>query len=67
MPNHHKNKGLYSAALTAERLFIMDGVISLPVAIAGYFLIPDVPETSRASYLTTEVSKVNLISIRLVF
>ncbi|MCJ1458162.1 hypothetical protein MMC28_008533 [Mycoblastus sanguinarius] len=35
-------------------LFIVDGVISLPIALAGYFFIPDVPETTRAFYLTIE-------------
>lgn len=33
-------------------LFIMDGVISTPIAIAGYLLIPDLPENTRALYLT---------------
>ena len=37
------------------RLFIVDGVISLPIAIAGFFFLPDVPGTSRAWYLTNEV------------
>lgn len=32
-------------------LFVMDGVISLPIAIAGIFLIPDLPENTRAFYL----------------
>lgn len=35
-------------------LFIMDGVISLAVACAGFFLIPDLPENSRAFYLSKE-------------
>ena len=35
-------------------LFIMDGVISLPIALAGYFVLPDVPEISRAAYFTKE-------------
>ncbi|KAK5729768.1 hypothetical protein LTR17_011634 [Elasticomyces elasticus] len=35
-------------------LFIMDGVISTPIAIAGFFLIPDLPENSRAFYLTKD-------------
>ena len=39
------------------RLFIVDGVISLPIAIAGFFFLADVPETSRAWYLTNEVRK----------
>ncbi|CZS93967.1 related to transporter protein [Rhynchosporium agropyri] len=33
-------------------LFIMDGLISLPVCLAGFFLIPDLPENTRAFYLT---------------
>lgn len=35
-------------------LFIMDGVISTPIATAGFFLIPDLPENSRAFYLKAE-------------
>lgn len=34
----------------------MDGVISLPVAFAGYYFIPDIPENTRAPYLNKEVS-----------
>ena len=33
-------------------LFIMDGFISLPICIAGFFLIPDSPENTRAFYLS---------------
>ncbi|KAF2673075.1 putative MFS transporter Liz1/Seo1 [Microthyrium microscopicum] len=33
-------------------LFIVDGTISLPVALLGFILLPDVPETTRAFYLT---------------
>ncbi|KAK4569375.1 hypothetical protein LTR86_003138 [Recurvomyces mirabilis] len=35
-------------------LFIVDGVISLPIAISGYFLLPDFPENTRAFYFTAE-------------
>ncbi|MCJ1419397.1 hypothetical protein MMC32_005752 [Xylographa parallela] len=35
-------------------LFIMDGVISMPIALAGYYFLPDIPETSRARYLSAE-------------
>lgn len=31
-------------------LFIVNGIISLPVALSGYVLLPDVPETTRAWY-----------------
>ncbi|KAL2864251.1 major facilitator superfamily domain-containing protein [Aspergillus lucknowensis] len=32
-------------------LFIMDGVISLPIALAGFWLFPDFPHNTRAFYL----------------
>ncbi|CZR68652.1 related to transporter protein [Phialocephala subalpina] len=35
-------------------LFIMDGVISTPICLAGFFLIPDLPENTRAFYLTND-------------
>jgi len=35
-------------------LFIMDGVISLPICLLGFFLIPDLPENTRAFYLSAE-------------
>ncbi|KAH8809270.1 major facilitator superfamily domain-containing protein [Xylogone sp. PMI_703] len=31
-------------------LFVVDGIISLPVALAGFFLLPDLPEITRAKY-----------------
>ncbi|KAK9472023.1 major facilitator superfamily domain-containing protein [Dipodascopsis tothii] len=34
-------------------LFIIDGIISIPVATAGYFAIPDFPTTTRARWLST--------------
>lgn len=33
-------------------LFIVNTIISLPIAIAGFFFWPDVPEISRAWWLT---------------
>lgn len=30
----------------------MDGIISLPIAVSGFFLLPDVPEITRAWYFT---------------
>ena len=47
-------------------LFIMDGVISLPICIAGVFLIPDLPENTRAFYMNTndrELSKTRMTQI----
>ncbi|PSK42039.1 hypothetical protein B9Z65_3953 [Elsinoe australis] len=35
-------------------LFIVNGIISLPIALAGYFVMPDVPEITRARYLTKD-------------
>ncbi|TRX88013.1 hypothetical protein FHL15_011068 [Xylaria flabelliformis] len=35
-------------------LFIINTVISLPIAIAGFFLFPDVPEITKAWWLSTE-------------
>lgn len=35
-------------------LFIMDGIISLPICIAGFWLYPDFPETTRSVFLNTE-------------
>lgn len=32
-------------------LFIVNTIISLPIALAGYFMMPDVPEITRAWYL----------------
>ncbi|KAI1408983.1 MFS general substrate transporter [Hypoxylon sp. FL1857] len=32
-------------------LFIVDGIISLPICIAGFFILPDLPENTRAFYL----------------
>jgi MFS family permease len=37
-------------------LFIIDGVISLPIALAGYWMIPDVPEIASPWYLNEAVS-----------
>ncbi|KAH6990084.1 major facilitator superfamily transporter [Ilyonectria destructans] len=35
-------------------LFIIDCVISLPIAMAGFFFFPDLPEITRAWYLTKD-------------
>ena len=41
--------------LTEARLFIVDGIISLPIALAGFVVLPDLPEITRARYLTKDV------------
>lgn len=38
-------------------LQIMDGVISAPICIAGFFLLPDLPENTRAFYLSETVRR----------
>lgn len=35
-------------------LFIIDTVISLPIAISGFFFLPDLPEITRAWYFTKD-------------
>ncbi|KAK5240017.1 hypothetical protein LTR40_014099, partial [Exophiala xenobiotica] len=35
-------------------LFVVDGIISLPIALAGFFVLPDVPEITRVWYLKPE-------------
>ncbi|KAF9731174.1 hypothetical protein PMIN02_009437 [Paraphaeosphaeria minitans] len=35
-------------------LFVIDGIITVPVAIYGFFLFPDTPRTTRAPYLTAD-------------
>ncbi|OAA57988.1 pantothenate transporter liz1 [Niveomyces insectorum RCEF 264] len=35
-------------------LFIMDGIISIPIAIWGFFAIPDLPHTTKAFYWTKD-------------
>jgi hypothetical protein len=47
-----------------DRLFIIDGVISLPIALSGYFLLPDVPEIANPWYLTEEVG-LKLLPVKL--
>ncbi|RAK99928.1 putative FAD dependent oxidoreductase [Aspergillus ibericus CBS 121593] len=38
-------------------LFMIDGIISIPVAISGFFILPDVPEISNPFYLTEQEVK----------
>jgi ACS family pantothenate transporter-like MFS transporter len=38
-------------------LFIMDGVISIPIALWGFFGLPDMPHNTRAFYWSAEVSQ----------
>ncbi|KAF2118402.1 pantothenate transporter [Lophiotrema nucula] len=55
--------GLYTgmngtAGLSGWRwLFIMDGIISVPIAVYGYFALPDLPHNTRAYYLNADDRK----------
>ena len=44
---------LSTFVLTATQ--IMDGIISAPICLAGFFLLPDLPENTRAFYLNDNV------------
>jgi ACS family pantothenate transporter-like MFS transporter len=37
------------------KLFVIDGTISLPIAVAGFFLFPDFPRNTRAWYINENV------------
>jgi len=41
--------------------FVIDGVITLPIAIYGYLIFPDIPRTTKAFYLTKEVNVIPYI------
>jgi ACS family pantothenate transporter-like MFS transporter len=38
----------------AQWLFLVDGIISLPIALLGFIFLPDMPENTRAWYFTPE-------------
>jgi MFS transporter, ACS family, pantothenate transporter len=35
-------------------LFIVDGIITIPIALLGYFIMPDLPSTAKPSILFTQ-------------
>ncbi|KAH8704223.1 major facilitator superfamily domain-containing protein [Talaromyces proteolyticus] len=45
--------------------YIIDGSLSLPMAIAGYFLLPDVPEITKSWYLSEEEIKLSQLRMQL--
>jgi ACS family pantothenate transporter-like MFS transporter len=45
-----------SQLTTPVRLFIIDGVISLPIAVLTFFFLPDQPHNTRVWYLNARVS-----------
>jgi ACS family pantothenate transporter-like MFS transporter len=38
----------------SQGLFILDGVISIPIALLGYLVMPDLPSTTRPSMFYTQ-------------
>jgi ACS family pantothenate transporter-like MFS transporter len=47
--------------LTYEfRVFIIDGIITCPIAIMGYLYFPDTPELTKAPYLSTSEKELAL-------
>ena len=38
-----------------HRRFIIDGIITIPIALYGFIMFPDVPTTTKAFYLSEEV------------
>lgn len=38
--------------------FIIDGAITLPIALYGFLVFPDLPKTTKAFYLTEEVGRI---------
>jgi hypothetical protein len=43
--------------IEAPYSFIMDGIITLPIALYGFLVFPDIPATTKTFYLTEEVSQ----------
>jgi hypothetical protein len=44
----------------SKRFPVINGIISLPIAILAYFFLPDTPGTAKASWLFSErVSQLN--------
>jgi ACS family pantothenate transporter-like MFS transporter len=41
-------------------MFIFDAIIGIPIAVWGFWAIPDLPHNTRAFYFTEEVGVVTL-------
>lgn len=44
--------------------FIVDGIITIPIALYGFLVFPDLPHTTKAFYLSEEVSTFMATMIR---
>ena len=49
----HKSMDGHGGLKGWQWVFIIDGVITCPIAIMGYLYFPDTPEKTRASYLSS--------------
>jgi MFS transporter, ACS family, pantothenate transporter len=45
---------LGSGLIFFQGLFILDGVISIPIALLGFLVMPDLPSTTKPSTLYTQ-------------
>lgn len=50
----HKSMDGYAGLDGWQWVFLIDGIITCPVAIFGFFFFPDIPEITRARYLSQE-------------
>jgi ACS family pantothenate transporter-like MFS transporter len=54
-------KGMNELVLRGwQWVFIINGIITCPIAIMGFFYFPDTPETTQATWLTTDERKLAL-------
>ena len=56
---------IYNVPLTRPRVyrFIIDGIITMPIALYGFLMFPDVPTTTKAFYLSEEVGNLSLLNV----
>jgi hypothetical protein len=45
---------LYLIYISSDSITVINGVISLPVAILAFFFLPDTPGTAKANWVFTE-------------
>ena len=45
----------YLSINTKKHRFIIDGIITMPIALYGFLVFPDVPATTKAFYLSKDV------------
>jgi MFS transporter, ACS family, pantothenate transporter len=50
----HRSMNGYAGLQGWQWVFLIDGIITLPTAVFGYFYFPDIPEITDAPYLSKE-------------